>query len=50
MLKKAPEERATLAEILSDPWITINGKEILQPDQVEFHRDEKFGNLKRIKS
>jgi [calcium/calmodulin-dependent protein kinase] kinase len=50
MLQKDPSRRADLNGILKDPWVTDNGKKMIQIDKVDQYKDGEngFGNLQRL--
>ena len=53
MLIKDPEKRATLEDVLEDPWVTDNGNDKIELDQAEIDFQDNtgkkgFGNLKRL--
>lgn len=50
MLKKEPNERISLISILQeDPWVTNNGKCIINVVDTEQH-DDNFGNINRLRN
>ena len=49
ILEKDQDKRASLDQILMDPWVTNDGKEILRLDLVDNNFNKGFGNLKRGK-
>ena len=47
MLKKEPSQRATLKDILENPWVTNNSSEQVKPEECdEFHKS--LGNVNRL--
>ena len=48
ILRKDSSKRITLEEIFGDPWVTKNGQEIIEPDQVQHFNNGFIGNVERL--
>ena len=51
MLDKDPAKRATLDDLLTSDWVTKNGQEVINPDDVARDMEEHtkgFGNINRL--
>ena len=48
ILRKDSSKRITLEEIFGDPWVTKNGQEIIEPDQVQHFNNGFIGNVDRL--
>jgi serine/threonine protein kinase len=50
MLNKDTQKRASLSQILEDPWITMNSSEPVKVTEVELYCEGEFGfgNINRL--